>query len=219
MPEVQKHGFSWEKEILSNVYLINDKISYTNKADIPADLNKLDGVDVSIKTTGNRNSVCMSDCLRIYDSLDNNIHLIVILYEQNDERNTKLLKSITHIDLTHSRELLFGTLTRTEIEELDALVKKVPQKRSPTKEEYSEMYSLKSKLQEKCGAIRLDIKCNSQQSRLQCSFNRFEKFKQENPGRILHCSESNVFRGAEITPELISGRRKFVKKLVDLSLS
>lgn len=216
MPEVQLHGFSWEKEILSKVYSVKDDIPYTSKADIPAEFNSLDGVDVSIKTTGNKNCVYMADCLRFYDSLENDIQLIVIHYKQNDLTKTKILKSITQLNLKNSRELLFGGLTRDEIERLDALVKRVPQKRKPTKEEHSEMYALKKELQKKSGAIRLDIKCNSQQSRLQCSFNKFETFKEKNPGLILHHSESNVFRGGELTKELVSDRRKFVKKDVNL---
>lgn len=216
MPEVQLHGFSWEKEILSNVYFVKDDIPYTSKADIPAEFNSLDGVNVSIKTTGNKNCVYMADCLRFYDSLDDDIHLIVIHYKQNDLTKTKVLKSVTQMNLKNSRELLFGSLTRDEISELDALVKRVPQKRKPTKEEHSEMYAMKNKLQKKSGAIRLDIKCNSQQSRLQCSFNKFETFKEKNPELILYHSESNVFRGGQLTKELLSDRRKFVKKDVNL---
>lgn len=216
MPEVQSHGFSWEKEILSKVYSVTNAISYTSKADIPAEFNSLDGVNVSIKTTGDKNCVYMADCLRFYDSLDDDIHLIVIHYEQNDDAKTKVLKSVTQINLKNSRELLFGSLTRSEIESLDALVKRVPQKRKPSEEEHSEMYTLKKQLQKKSGAIRLDIKCNSQQSRLQCSFNKFESFKEKNPHLILHHSESNMFRGGELTKELLSDRRKFIKKDVNL---
>lgn len=216
MPEVQSHGFSWEKEILSKVYSVKDVIPYTSKADIPAEFNSLDGVDVSIKTTGNKNCVYMADCLRFYDSLDSDIHLIVIHYKQNDLTKTKVLKSITQLDLKNRRELLFGSLTRDEIERLDSLVKRVPQKRKPTKEEHSEMYTLKKDLQKKSRDIRLDIKCNSQQSRLQCSFNKFETFKEKNSGLILYHSESNAFRGGELTKELVSDRRKFVKKDVNL---
>ena len=58
-------------------------------------------------------------------------------------------------------------------------------------------------------AIHLDIKCNSQQSRLQCSFNHFQEFLAKNPDRIIAQSSSGSFRGGSITEEIASGRRTF----------
>ena len=56
--EVQKHGFTWEKELLRNVYGATTEemqaIPYTNKSDLPGALNRLaPGCDISIKTSGN----------------------------------------------------------------------------------------------------------------------------------------------------------------------
>jgi Zn-dependent M32 family carboxypeptidase len=139
--------------------------------------------------------------------------LVVVQYKQNDLTKTKKIATIIEIDLTNSMNLLFGTLTRPEIEELVKCITKVPQKRKPTKEEHKNMYTLRNALQQKSGAIHLDIKCNSTQSRLQCSFNRFEKFLEENPTRIVARSNSNKFRGGIISEEINSPRRIFKKKL------
>jgi len=61
--EVQAHGFSWEKEIIRNVYHATTEelaqIKYTSKLDLPAKLNHLDGCDVSVKTTCSANAVCI----------------------------------------------------------------------------------------------------------------------------------------------------------------
>jgi hypothetical protein len=218
--EVQGHGFTWEQQLITNVYnatpdqLKQKGVKYTSKMDLPSNCNNLDKCDVSIKTTCSPNAVCMADCLRVFDSVSSGtpIHLTVVYYAQDDTTNTKKVKSIVEIDLTNSCQLLFGTLTRAQVAELDSLVKSVPQKRSPTPEEYARMYSLRDTLQGQSGAIHLDIKCNSQQSRLQCSFNRFQTFIEANPVRVVAKSDTSDFRGGSISPEIPSSRRVFKKK-------
>ena len=213
MPEVQKHGFIWEQELATKVYGATEEelkaIGYTAVHDLPLRLNKLDSVNVSFKTSCAPNTICMGDALRLFDSVTSgeNLHLTVLHFEQVGEE--KHLKSIVQVDLTASKELLFGNLIREHIEELDKLVKKVPQKRPPSAEEHLAMYTLRNTL--KCPSILLNIKCNSQQSRLQCSFNGFQKFLSENPGRIIAKSQGNVFRGQAIISAIKSGKRIFNK--------
>lgn len=137
--------------------------------------------------------------------------MVVVHYKQ-DTNNTKKIKTITEVDLTDSHDLLFGTLTRSQIEELDKLVKSVPQKRKPTYEEHEKMYSLRDSLAMLSGAIHLDIKCNSQQSRLQCSFNHFQDFIKKNPAKLVTISKTNEFRGGAISSTIKSSPRKFKNK-------
>jgi len=216
--EVQSHGFSWERELICNVFgvTIEDykQIKYTSKMDLPANLNHLDGCDVSIKTSCNLNTVCMADCLRIYDAVTsgNSFHLVVVHYIQDDTNNTKNIIAITEIDLTASSDVLFGSLTRCQIEELDKLIKSIPQKRKPTQEEHKKMYILRDSLQMMSGAIHLDIKCNSSQSRLQCSFNKFQEFIEKNPNKLIAKSNNNEFRGGAISASITSSRRILRKK-------
>jgi len=213
MSEVQKHGFLWEKEILKNRGVTDEElksIKYTSKMDLPAHLDRLDKTNVSIKTTNSSNVVCMADCLRIYDAItiDNPFHMIVIHYKQ--EGDYKKVKTIIEIDLKHSREELFGTLTREQIEQLDKAVKSVPQDRRPTKEERDQLFALQSSLQTQSGAIYFNPKIDSKkQRRLQCSFNKFQQFIEKNPQRIIAQSNTHEFRGGAITPEILSGRRVF----------
>jgi hypothetical protein len=156
----------------------------------------------------------MADCLRMFDcvSSGNPIHMVVIHYIQDDITNTKKINSIIEIDLTSSHTLLFGELTRSQLEELDKAVKSVPQKSKPTSEEYNNMYSIRNKLQSLSKAIHLDIKCNSTQSRLQCSFNSFQKFIANNPSKVIAKSNTNEFRGGNISLEIKSSRRVFKSK-------
>ncbi len=212
----QGHGFSLEKEIMRMIYHMTEEelhsIPYTSKVDIPAELNRLDHCDVSIKTTGHPNMVCMADCLRVYDSVRSGkpLHMIVIHYIQ--ETNIKKITSIIEIDLTDSCEALFGSLTRSEIERLDRAVKAIPQKKKPTEEERKSMYEIRDSLQTRSGAIHLDIKCNSTQSRLQCSFNHFQRFIENDPSRIIAKSNTNEFRGGVLSPQMVSSRRTFKPK-------
>lgn len=215
--EVQKHGFTWEKEMSRNVYKCSESISYTGAIDLPAHLNQLESCRVSIKTTGSPNAVCMGDCLRVYDSVSDDvpIHATVMTYVQNDETKTKKINSIIEMNLTNARTLLFGNVSRAQIEELDQLIKKVPQKRSPTPEEHKCMYKLRDALHVLAGdnaAIHLDIKCNSQQSRLQCSFNQWLSFVANNPDRVIAVGDASSFRGGSIRAEISSARRTFKKK-------
>ena len=219
--ETQAHGFSWEKELISKVYGATQEelksIKYTSKIDLPAELNKLDKCDLSIKTSCNLNTVCMADCLRIYDELSSGkpFHLVTVFYKQNDELMTKNIIKICEVNLTGSAALLFGGITRKEIEGLAATVKAVPQKRKPTEEEYTAMYALRDALQPRMGALHLDIKCNSQQSRLQCSFNGFQKFMEDNPNSVVATSNCGEFRGGKIKESVVSSRRKFKKDSVE----
>lgn len=219
--EVQKHGFIWEKEIIQNIFRVPleevKKINYTNKIDLPAELNHIDGCDVSIKTTGSPNTVGMADALRVYDAIcsGKSLHLIVLTYKQNKVTNTKTVREIVEMDITGTTEMineLYKNVTRKDIEELDNAVKSVPQNRKPTAEEHKAMYDIHKKLIGKTGEIYFNIKCDSDQSRLQCSFNKFLKFIEKNPDKIIARTNTNHFRGGLISMELQSPCREFKKK-------
>jgi soluble cytochrome b562 len=212
MSEVQKHGFTWQNSILCGVYGATSEelasLGYTCIVDLPSHLNRLEKVDLSIKTTKTANSVCMGDCIRVFDECATPIHLVVLHYRQINPSTKRLIRTV-EVDLTNSRALLFGSVTRAQIEALDEAVKAVPQKRKPTAEEYKKMYDLRDELQKLSGAIHLDIKCNSQQSRLQCSFNKFQEFLKANTGRIVAESTNASFRGGCIIEEITSSPRVF----------
>ncbi len=212
----QAHGFSLEKDIMRMIYHMTEEeiksIPYTSKVDIPAEFNRLDHCDVSIKTSCSPHMVCMADCLRFYDSVSSKtpIHMIVVHYSQIGD--IKKIMTIIEMDLTDSCEALFGSLTRAEMETLDRAVKAIPQKKKPTEEERKTMYDIRDSLQTQSGAIHLDIKCNSTQSRLQCSFNRFQKFIENHPTRIIAKSNTHEFRGGALSPQIVSSRRVFKLK-------
>ena len=209
--EVQSHGFRWEEEILNNVYNVYVKIKYTNKHDLPAEFNN--GINLSIKTTHDSNTVCMADCIRFFESLDTNLNLIVIIYKQEKEK--KVIQRVVKVDLTNSKNTLFGDITKEDLEMLVKKVKSVPSKRKPTEEEYKCMYELRDKIQGKSKYIHLDIKCDSSQSRVQCSFNKFKTFLKEEKKRIISddCEVSDDYwfyiGESKISKFIISKQRSF----------
>jgi hypothetical protein len=216
--EVQGHGFIWQDELLCNVYGVTPeeltKIKYSCRVDCPSHLNRLDSCDLQIKVTGNPNSVCMGDTIRVFDLVSSGtvIHMTVVMYEQKDAPKKKVVKRIVELNLTNSRKLLFGSITRDELVELDKAVKSVPQKRKPTQKEHQHMYTLRDRLAEKGGALQLRIKCDSTQSRMQGELNGFQSFLSKHEDRIVAQSSSNKFRGGTITTEISSGRRVLKKK-------
>jgi hypothetical protein len=215
--EVQAHGFSWEKNLLALYGATADEIkaiSYCSKVDLPAAYNRITNCDLSIKTSCSKNAIGMGDCLRVYDAIaaGTPLHLTTVFYRQDDAAKSKILTEVLEVDLTNSLSVLFGTLTRDQLLTLDQRVKAVPQKRKPTPEEYTSMYTLRNELQSLSGALHLDIKCNSQQSRLQCSFNRFQTFLEANPTRIITRSTTPILHGKEVLASVAGGRRVFRSK-------
>jgi hypothetical protein len=214
MAAVQAHGFTWEHQILA-VHGAGPEIiaaiPYTSPHDLPKEFNMLTSTNVSVKTTGKHNTVCMGDARRVFEAVSScePLTLVVICYAQVEDM--KSVKTIYEINLTGARMELFGDLTREQLDELDTLVKSVPQKRSPTKDEHTLMYDTRNELHKHTSAIQLNIKCNSQQSRLQCSFNKFQKFVTDYPDRVLSVSTEPVYKGTPITQTIPSKRRTFKK--------
>ena len=218
MKEVQSHGFHWEKDILSNVYGATKEdlasIKYNSAIDLPACFNRLDNCALSIKTSGNLNNICMADCLHLYDLVNGNnpLHMVLINYKQKD--NIKQLSCISEIDLTASRILLFNSIQRSQIEYLVKIIKAIPTGRKANDKEYTDMYAIRNKLQKHSSAIKFNIKCDSKnQRRLQCSFNNFQEFLKNNKERIIAQSYTNQFRGGIIVSEIISRRRVFNNRI------
>lgn len=212
--EVQRHGFVWERDILEKVFGLTvseiNSIKYGNQVDLPRKLNRIYDCDISIKTTGRRNTVCMADCLRVFDLCAGRLHLIVVIYNQSGP--VKRFSEVVELDLSNSRELLFGRLKRTDIEALVKLVKSVPTKRAPTQQEKHAMRKLRDELRPRCGALMLNIKCDSTQSRVQCSFNQFIAFLHDNPDRVVERNKVPRLHDREFIGEVASGRRVFRKK-------
>ena len=204
MPESQQHGCIWEDYIKRDVYHISQKIPYTAKFDIPKELNtRSPDTNVSIKTTQSK-SVDMGDALRVFNNTEKT-HLLVLRYVQED--NKKKLQEIVLCEMPN-QQVLFGSVTLEEIENLVSKVKAVP-KGKANASVLSEIHAVKTSLNEKSGFIHFRPKIDSQnQRRLQCSINNFPSLLQSNPSLLLEKTTDGTLYHTTIPRELDSCRRQ-----------
>ena len=203
----QNHGKTWEKSILSEVYHLTEnefeKIGYTDVHDLPAHLNTVDHVNVSIKTSGSKKTICLGCPVNIFETLESSVpfHMFVILYRQNG--GVKRLHEIVKLDLTGQKSLLFGRVTLDDIKELKRVIHSVPSGRRTTPEEHKSIHDLKTKLNTLAnGPLIFNPKLDSKnQRRLQCSFNSFPKFIEEHPELVLPINIETVRILKEIQSE------------------
>jgi len=230
MTEVQAHGKTWEKEIAMNVFKATEhelkQVHYTATHDIPAAINHLEpDTSISVKVSCSENSIGMGDALRVFDTVSSGhkIHAVVLLYKQDCAALTKTMTRILEVDLTGSVRELFGSITRKDLQDLNELIHAVPQalrkrivvdgKKIPQESVQRSAYLAKQvELLEKTGAIFLNPKVDETNSRLQCSFNKFQKFLTDYPERLKAQTSTENFRGGTITKVIDSSPRKFTKK-------
>lgn len=201
MPETQQHGFLWESIIKRNVFGLVGKDKYTAVHDIPRSCNTLNpNENVSIKTTGNT-TICMGDALRVFEYEPDVEHTcIAIQYTQQDQQ--KILTRVYELDLMQ-REILWGSVTKQDIEELDRLVRSMPVNRRDPEIDKA-ITQKKREVNAKSGAIRVNPKIDSKtQRRLQCSIPMFATYH----GLIKSSTMEPIVRGIPIVASIMSGRR------------
>jgi hypothetical protein len=216
---VQGHGITWEKDILLSVFGVPRVILDARKANAKFDLegkyNTLDpSVNLSIKAAGS-NTVNMGDCQRVFDVVSSNtpFHIIVIKYKQYLNPDIKRVKRITEMDLTGAKKLLFGDLTKEQIKHLDMSIKEnVPKCTYPSATNKANLGSIKKSISGSLRATRLDIKCSTNQRRLQFSIRNWQKFINDNPELVISDSSDNEFRGGAIRHKLYSSPRSSKKE-------
>lgn len=195
MPENQYHGFVWESEIKTKVFGITEESRYTATHDI----DKSDET-ISIKTTGN-GTLCMGDALRVFEYTPNVTHTcITVQYEQRETH--KVVTNVYELDLTN-RALLWGNITKQDIEELDRLVRSMPAKiRDATIDKA--ITNKKKEMNAKSGVIKFNPKIDSKaQRRLQCSIPKFAGY----PALVKSSTTQPIVRGILIMSSILSGRR------------
>jgi hypothetical protein len=223
MPENQGHGKKWETDLGLNVYKATqaelDTVPHTAPIDVPNAFNRLEGIDVSIKVTG-KDTIDMADILRVYDEVNGGkkFHITVVFWEQNGP-TTKKLKSISEVDLTNSRELLFGSVKREQLVDLVTATKAVGKMRpSVSAEERAQKISSAKRLCAELHRISRYMHFHlmfytNDPSRVQGQFTRFYQFVKEHPERLVAESQTCEFRGGKIAEEIESTPRVRNKKV------
>lgn len=206
MPENQAHGKAWEKSVLRGVYGLTESeietIKHTEIHDLPQFMNKIGNYNLSIKTTGTAGKVDTGNVQRIFEASGSYTpyHMIVVIYKQDE--HVKRLVEILELNLSRSRELLFGTVTLEEIDILERLIQSVPKGRSPTPEERRVIYQTRDAISGHSGIFNFNPKMDSKtQRRLQGSM----KYPED---RIITRSSSGNFMGGHVMEEHASGRRQ-----------
>jgi hypothetical protein len=201
MPENQQHGFLFEDDIKKKVFNDPPPALYTAPHDVDRCYNPQNpNENISLKATG-RPTVDMADALRVYGYEEGVEHTaIVVQYEQQDEK--KVLTHVYELDLMQ-RELLYGRVTRQDIEELNDLVRSMPRGRRDPEIDRA-ITAKKKELNAKSGAMRFNPKIDSdKQRRLQCSIPKFASY----PWLVKSVTTEPVVRGVQIISSIDSGRR------------
>ncbi len=201
MPENQQHGFLWESEIKTKVFGLTGQDPYTAVHDVDRGRNSLNpNENVSIKTTGNT-TLCMGDALRVFEYEAGVEHTCIALqYVQRDQQ--KVLTNVYELDLT-KREILWGSVTKQDVEELDRLVRSMPPNRRDPEIDRA-IAQKKKELNAKSGAMRFNPKIDSKtQRRLQCSIPKFATYLD----LIKTSTTQPSVRGVAIVGSIEGGRR------------
>jgi hypothetical protein len=201
MPESQNHGFAWENEIKLAVFNMTEKLSYTAVHDVPKEHNKLNNREnVSIKTTGS-GTVCMGSALRVFNYTPGDAHTAIVL-QYTQSTTSKTLTNVYELDLDN-RAALWGSVTREDIEELDALVSSMPRGNVRNAALTAAITKKKKEMNSKSGVVRFNPKIDSKtQRRLQCSIPKFA-----NSSIVKVSTTGAVVRGIAINAVMQSARR------------
>jgi hypothetical protein len=120
--EVQLHGVVFERWIRDTFFDHYEPDSYTQKWDIPAAANlRFGGLPVNPKATKYGSAVGLGDALRQFDIAK---PFILVLGFWDQDGPVKRFVNITPVTIhPETWRLLWGPVTRTDLERLDALIK------------------------------------------------------------------------------------------------
>ena len=207
----QSHGFFWENEIVKKVFNLEERKNDTYIYDIPAEKNsRNNNENVGIKVVG-MNYICCGSIQNFinYDFNKKNT-LIIIQYKQKG--NLKKIYRIFEIDYNQEcQKELFGSATLEDIIDYENKVKSIKHNISST--EAIKIFNYKEekrKLQKnKNMKIIINPKIDRHsQRRVQCTIPNFETTLEKYITYKSPIDEPNIYKGIEITPELLSPPRK-----------
>ncbi len=208
MKQSQNHGFKFEGMVREKVFDLPPNSNDTNIHDIPCRENKFNpNENVSIKTTGSK-TICCGDILRFYNYDFTKLNtMIVIGYKQTDTH--KIIQKIYEIDYNKEcHKLLFGCITKEEIEKYVEGVKSIPSNVKGNEAKKIFDYLNEKKKLSKNSLIQINPKVDSKQSRVQCSIPNFETTLQKFIKYMSSCEYPNLIRNKEIELSIESLRRK-----------
>lgn len=204
--EVQQHGLVFEKWVRDNFFDGYVPPSYTQKWDIPGDVNKdHGGFPVNPKATKYGTPVDLGDALRQYDIHETFIFVIGYWQQEDDvKRFVNIVAPVVTPELMHS---FWGEVTRADLERLDALVK---DRSLDYKEVRKQAQAMKKSPPFNTSLITLNPKIGAHgQRRLQCSLSFTKVFKYLAPGADSEIQTPPELWGVPFTTTVASKSRSF----------
>lgn len=209
--EVQAHGLVFEHWINDTFFDGYRASGYTQKWDVPAEINRLPdpdlaGLPLNPKATKFKTPVGLGDALRQFD-IDEPFILILGYWEQPAPREKRFVKLLApRIDPAVWRKL-WGPITRADLERLDALIK---DRSLPVVEVRRLAQEMKKRPPFSESIIVLNPKIDTQgQRRLQCSLRYADVLKYLAPGVPPEREESPALWGVAFPGPVISAPRTF----------
>jgi hypothetical protein len=204
----QPHGPAIENELRVKVWNLETVRNSSERHDIPKHLNRHNPNEiVSIKTMKGY-KVCMGDILRIYDRCDPREIYTILIARYLQVGGEKRIVEIVEMNYNEElHRLLFGTITRQEIEEYDTWIRAIPPG-EPDQKVRDDYLKRKNDLQ-KMHHMRMNIspKVDSKrQRRVQCEIPHLDQLWEQFPQFILSRTTDQV-RGIPITTTYAFGPR------------
>lgn len=206
--EVQSHGLLFERWLCDTFFERYQPKGYTQKWDIPAEVNTLHGgIPVNPKAIKYGTAIGLGDALRQYDIAEP-FWLIVAFWEQADPSNKRWVNAQAARVEPAQWHALWGNITRPDLERLDALIKD----KSLTLEE-ARALAQKLKAQEpfRSAVIQLNPKIDRSQRRLQCSLRFADFFSHLAPSAPQGRLEQVKIFGVSLPGPFASSSRSFQK--------
>lgn len=203
--EVQQHGLvfeQWVREIFFNGYRPK---SYTQKWDIPADVNTAHGgVAVNPKAVKYGTPVDLGDALRQYEI---DVSFILVLGFWQQEGDEKRFTNIVAPLITPEQwRKLWGSVAYADILKLDALIK---DKGRSIEETRKLALKMKNSPPFTTAVIQVNPKIDAQQRRLQCSLHFADVFKHLAPDADPRPQENPTLWGVPFAARVASKPRVF----------
>lgn len=204
--EVQRHGYTWETWLADTFFGGYRQESYTQKWDFPAVANTgHGGIPANPKATKFRTPLDLGDALRQFD-IDEPFLLIVGYWVQEGERKRFVNVIAPRVEPALWR-MLWGDITRADLERLDALIK---DRSLDYREARRLAQAMKSSPPFSTARITLNPKIDSRgQRRLQCSLGFDAVFTHLAPDASRHAVASPSLFGTPIPGPFYSPPRSF----------
>lgn len=203
--EVQMHGLGFEHWVADTFFDGYRPANPTQRWDIPASANKrFGGVPVNPKAAQHGHAVGLGDALRQFDI--NEPFLLIVGFWKQEGNDKRFVQSLAETVTPAQWRMLWGNITREDLEELDRLVK---DRSRGIDEVRKAALEAKSKPPFADAVIRLNPKIDRSQRRLQCSIPYDQLFAILAPGRDAGPVDGPRIFGVPLPPMPDSPPRSF----------